>query len=486
MDLRVLALRRMLEDFGAFDRALWPDRPLRRYQLEAARSVLGLVSAGEGGAAALVFSRQSGKDETLARLFAYLLARYRHLERFVVVGAPTIRPQSVVARRRLVSRLRTPLHRGWRLAEGYRVTLGKAGVSFMSADPEANARSETASLLLVANEAQDIEPGHWDATFAPMAASANAPLVVSGTPWMAGSLLSRERAITRGLGTLYEADWRRVAEELPAYGAYVRAQMAKLGERHPFVRTEYELQEIGSEGGLFPPGRQAQMRGEHERQAAATAGKTYALLVDVAGEDEDQSDEVEARGREKRRDSTALTVVEVDLATVKDAALARPTYRVVDRREWVGRKHTELYATLTDLALSVWRARYLVVDATGIGAGLASFLGARLQRTRCEVHAFVFTQKSKSDLGWAFVGTVESGRYKEYAQDGAVETGRFWAQVEDCQYVVMPGPGKVMRWGVPEALGHDDLLVSAALVGYLDGLEWRAGGYGGRTREDWT
>jgi hypothetical protein len=105
------------------------------------------------------------------------------------------------------------------------------------------------------------------------------------------------------------------------------------------------------------------------------------MLLDVAGEDEDAPDGPGSGvsvGRERRRDSTALTVVEVDTSTVRDALVARPTYRVVDRREWVGTKHTALHRTLVDLARNVWHARYVVVDATGIGAGLASFLGAAL------------------------------------------------------------------------------------------------------------
>jgi hypothetical protein len=56
----------------------------------------------------------------------------------------------------------------------------------------------------------------------------------------------------------------------------------------------------------------------------------------------------------------------------------------------------------------------------------------------------------------------------------------FWRQAQGCQYEVLPGPGKVLRWGVPDGyrdaetgeLLHDDLLVSAALVAVLDGLEW--------------
>lgn len=479
-----MAMKRLVEDFGEYSRVCYPDRLLRSYQLEAAGPVLEATTAGRGGSFAVLFSRQAGKDELLARMLAYLLFRYRVDGRAAVVGTPTFRPQAVVSRRRLMDRMQTPLHRGAMLAQGYRVVCGTSGVAYMSTDPKANARGETADLVLVANEAQDISVEHWDPTFAPMAASTNAPLVTSGTPWVSGSLLSRERVLCREMGTLFEADWRRVAEEVPAYGEYVKGQIAKLGEGHPFIKSEYCLEELGSEGGLFPERRRAQMCGEHERRHAGEAGKVYALLVDVAGEDEDQPDDPGARTREKRRDSTALTVVEVDLGSVRDPLVARPSYRVVDRAEWVGVKHPVLYQKLVDLARNVWKARYLVVDATGIGAGLASFLGAALEKTRTEVHPFVFSLKSKSDLGWSFVGAVESGRFKDYKDDGKPETRHFWRQVKNCEYTVDVGPGRIMRWSVPERKGYDDLLVSAALVGYLEGLEWRPREFAGRTRED--
>jgi hypothetical protein len=45
---------------------------------------------------------------------------------------------------------------------------------------------------------------------------------------------------------------------------------------------------------------------------------------------------------------------------------------------------------------------------------------------------------------------------------------------------VLPGPERRIKWGVPEGARnpisgapiHDDLLLSAALVAVLDGLEW--------------
>jgi membrane protein YqaA with SNARE-associated domain len=45
---------------------------------------------------------------------------------------------------------------------------------------------------------------------------------------------------------------------------------------------------------------------------------------------------------------------------------------------WTGVRHTALHAQLVHLARDVWRASVVVVDATGVGAGLASFLAATL------------------------------------------------------------------------------------------------------------
>ncbi|MFN8512147.1 MAG: hypothetical protein U0841_06075 [Chloroflexia bacterium] len=156
-----------------------------------------------------------------------------------------------------------------------------------------------------------------------------------------------------------------------------------------------------------------------------------------------------------------------------------PAYRVVDRRLWTGARHTDLHATIVDLARNVWRARRVVVDATGIGAGLASWLAAALPGL---VIPQIFTAQAKSDLGWRLLAAIDGGRLKEYADDGAEETRLFWRQVEACAYEVRPGPGKLLSWGVDDARTHDDLLLSLALVGVLDEVDWRprvARGIGG-------
>jgi hypothetical protein len=335
--------------------------------------------------------------------------------------------------------------------------------------------------MLVCNEAQDVLPARWDAVFDPMGASAHATQVFSGTVWTSRTLLARQMAYLGelerkdGKRRVFKVGWEEVAHYVPEYGDQVRARIAQFGKDHPFIRTEYFLEEIDDESRLFGPARRAQMRGDHPRARSATPGKRYALLLDVAGAEENgerggtgaEPTDVVSRSS---RDATALTVVEVDLAGLDDPLVMRPLYRAVDRRLWVGTAHPHLYAALADLARNVWGARWLVVDATGVGAGLASFLGQALPG---KVVPFVFSAQSKSQLGWDFLSLVESGRYKEYAEDGESDTGLFWTQVEACTSQVSDAPGKLLRWGVEDARTHDDLLVSASLCAVLDRLDWR-------------
>ena len=106
-----------------------------------------------------------------------------------------------------------------------------------------------------------------------------------------------------------------------------------------------------------------------------------------------------------RRDSTALTVVEVrdvdDGEWSMDGYGAQPVYQVVDRMAWTGVSHATLHAQIADLARNIWKAAAVVVDATGVGAGLASYLKAHLgRRTQSgpaiQVRPFTFTSQSRA------------------------------------------------------------------------------------------
>jgi len=176
------------------------------------------------------------------------------------------------------------------------------------------------------------------------------------------------------------------------------------------------------------------------------------------------------------RDATALTIVRIDLS--KQETLRLPVYRVIHRRLWLGVKHTVLFGQLLALA-ETWSPRWIACDATGVGAGLASLLTQALGAWR--VIPFVFTASSKSALGWDFISVIETGRFLDHVGQDRLKI-LFGRQLEACQAEIAPGPGKLMRWGVPDGhrdlatgeLVHDDLLVSAALCARLDGLDFGA------------
>ena len=160
-----------------------------------------------------------------------------------------------------------------------------------------------------------------------------------------------------------------------------------------------------------------------------------------------------------------------------------PIYRVVQRWQWIGANHVVLQGLIREIALE-WKARAVVVDATGVGAGLASFLERALPG---RVTPFTFNNASKSKLGWDFLAIVDSRRWQEPelqdlpGDDQLRYQKEFFEQLAACQFEVRPGAGQQMHWGVPdssrsplsgEAL-HDDWVLSAALAAVLDRMDWR-------------
>jgi len=472
------AVKHWLSDISNFSRLII-QRPLRPYQLEPARAIMESILQGKGHTFVIMMCRQAGKNELSAQLEAYLLNLYQRRGGQIVKASPTYRPQTINSLIRLQDRLSNPWNTGrFRTRQGYMVELGNARALFFSASPAADVVGATADLLLEGDEAQDITEEKWYKDFTPMAASTNATRVLYGTAWTSNTLLARTARILQelerkdGIRRLFRYTADEVAQHVPAYAEHVKAEVERLGRNHPLIRTQYYLEEIDAESGMFPPQRRALMRGDHPRSHDPEPGKRYALLLDVAGEDETEGDALtRAMLKNPRRDATALTVVEVDTAPDR-----LPTYRTVDRKLWLGTKHTALYGQLTALA-NHWHATYLVVDATGVGAGLASFLTNTLGE---KVIPFEFSTRTKSDLGWDYLGIVETGRYQDYIDDQAPDTRQFWYEVDACQYEIRPGPARTMRWGVAEppaydgliARGHDDLLISASLCAVLDRLSW--------------
>ena len=455
---------------------------LRSYQTQVAKAITESVLSDQGLSFVVIFPRQSGKNELQAQIEVYLLSLFSVQQVEMVKVSPTWKPQSLNAMRRLERVLKHNLvSRGrWDKRSGYIYQFGEAMIHFLSGAPTSSIVGATASLLLECDEAQDVTISKWDKEIAPMAASTNATRVFWGTAWTSKTLLARELRAARLLEQLdgIQRTWvltaEEVSNEVPAYHKFVDEQITRLGRNNPLVRTQYFSEEIDSEGGMFSLSRRMLMLGSHPRQGEPIPGQAYAFTIDVAGQDEGVTDDIEHLVN-PARDSTVLTIFQVDASSGDDPLIRKPTYRVLSRLAWLGVKHSTLYGTIIGLT-ELWSPLRVIIDATGVGAGLANFL---LDRLGSRLVPFEFTLASKSNLGWDFITIIETGRYKEY-QPLDVELSR---QLEYCQYTILDGPGKTMRWGVPDGtrdvtsgeLVHDDYILSAALISLLDHEIWGSG-----------
>ena len=450
---------------------------LRFYQLAALAAVVDSIRNKRGLSFVWIFPRQSGKDETLAILVQYLLTLFQIVGGEIVFFNPTFKPQTETSMRRLETRLMTNiLTTGkWKKRFGYIFKMGSAHCTYMSADPSAHVVSATASLLLLVNEAQDVEKSKYDKDADPMAASTNATKLFSGTRWTDDTLLERElisaQAAEKADGIrrvfFYTAD--DVRRVVPAYGKHVDGVVRRLGRQHPLVKTQYYCETITAQAGMFPISRQAMMYGDHTPRTQPEPGKMYAALVDVAGQDESASTGAEIL-KNPGRDSTFLKIVEIDMTTL--AILGKPVYKVVMREEWQGAKHTLVYSAFLAIH-AIWKPRYWIMDATGVGEGLYSLMENKLGSVIIPVK---FNSQVKSELGYQMIAIAETGRYKEYTP---FDEG-FQLQMDKCKAEIVPGPAKLMHWGVPdgtrdEATGnlvHDDDLITASMCGILDQMAW--------------
>jgi hypothetical protein len=114
---------------------------------------------------------------------------------------------------------------------------------------------------------------------------------------------------------------------------------------------------------------------------------------------------------------------------------------------------------MTHILRDVWNCHRIVVDATGIGQPVASFLRNELGS---KVIPFVITSRSKSDLGFELLSFINSGRLKLYEQDGSREYKETLFELEGAR--AQYRPNQTMNFYVDPREGHDDFLVSLALA----------------------
>ncbi len=424
-----------------------------------ALAILNSVFGRKGLTFSVEMARQGGKNELSAQLELLLLTLYMTQPQNLIKCSPTFKPQTVISMIRLKDRLNDAGFSGiWTAELGYIIRLGSARAIFLSADEQANVVGNTAHILLEIDEAQDVSKEKYTKEFKPMGATTNVTTVHYGTTWDDSTLLEEVKQTNLeleredGIKRHFRYDWEEIAKYNPDYLAYVEAERERLGENHPLFLTQYRLLPIHGGGNYLSRQQLAQLKGEHPRKHRAEEGKVYVAGIDIAGEAETE------QSAKPRQDSTVVTIGELDFS-IGDDIQKQPQIRVVEHYRWTGQKHARLYPRLVDILKNVWKCRRIVVDATGIGQPVSSFLR---QALGSKVSAFTFTARAKSELGFNLLAAINSGRLKTYAGDGSDEHREFWKELEraKCHYC----PSQTVNFYVSASEGHDDFLMSLALV----------------------
>jgi len=154
----------------------------------------------------------------------------------------------------------------------------------------------------------------------------------------------------------------------------------------------------------------------------------------------------------------APTVVTIARVSHPSVLMGEPLIEIVQHHWWTGRDHSTQFSGLLELLNARWRCATVCVDATGVGAGVASWL-ARAMPARIE--AVQFSRPVKSEMGYELLAAVNAGRVRMYASDGSPECREFWEEAELCRYAVYQNVA--MNFFVDGKDGHDDFLVSLAL-----------------------
>jgi len=435
---------------------------LRPYQQEIARAVLKSIQDTMGLSFSVEIARQGGKNELSAHLEVLLLTMYMAAGGNSIKCSPTFKPQTIISMHRLKERLNDYGFTGlWRTEAGYIVRLGNARQLFLSADEGASVVGHTADILLEIDEAQDVARDKYTKEFRPMASASNATTIHYGTTWDDTTLLEEvkqtnlELEKNDGIRRHFRYDWQEISKYNPHYMAFVEAERARLGADHPLFRTQYALLPVRGGGRFLTSSQIAQVAGTHERLHQPQSGSLHVAGIDFAGESEQMEDEVLTR---PGRDATVLTIARV-LSTNTGPTGAEPLLHIVEHYDWVGRNHATLYTQMVDILRNVWNCRHIAADATGIGEPVVSFLR---QSLGSRVIPFKFTQKSKSELGFDLLAAIKSGRLKLYKGDGSDEFRQMMLQLTRAKSVYRPN--QTLNFFVEPSDGHDDYLVSLALV----------------------
>ena len=407
------------------------------YQEQFSKRVIRSVLLNDGAEITALFSRQSGKSETIAITVGgmmIILPVLANMPMFaddprlmmfkdglwVGIFAPSQR-QAQITYGRLKARLQCktaiavledPEFRlQFSTSNGQTVALTNGSfATAISASDGSNIEGESFKLI-ICEECQDISNFKIRKSIHPMGAAYNASIIKIGTAttykgdfYDAIQRNKREQESKAShIKNHFEYDYTIAAKYNPKYAKYVEGEKRRLGENSDEFRMSYMLEWIIERGMFVDIVKFEESNGEtslervvSDRQATHVAG------IDIGG----------------KNDSTVITMCEVDWnmpvimeTKTDDETGEEVTYMAYNTyvKDWLcisnEPDYEEQYPLIVDYLSLFWVVR-VVCDATR-EASISHRLRANL---RCEVIPYIFTTKSKSDLYKHLEKEISAGR----------------------------------------------------------------------------
>lgn len=443
------------------------------YQRAFAARIIDSMIRGDGEELTALFSRQSGKSETVANTMAGLMILLPILAKsfpdllgkfkdglWVGCFAPTA-DQAETLHGRIISRLTSeraleimmdPEINDAPKGGGTFVALKRNGsfARMQTANPRAKIESKSYHVMVI-DEAQECDDYVVRKSVHPMGAFYNATIVKTGTPartkgdFYKAIQRNRRRETRRGSRRYhFQADWRECAKYNKNYAKFIKAEILRIGEDSDEFRMSYALVWM-LERGMFTTSQAMDDLGDKSMEIVRSYWKTPIVVgIDPA----------------RKTDSTVVTAVYVDWDRPDEFGLY--DHRILNWLEIHGEEWESQYDQIT-----AWCRNYdvmaIAVDAQGIGQAVAE----RLQHImpHIEVHPLLSTLPAQNERWTHLLSLMQRGlvSWPAHAKTRRLKTWRrFYQQMVDLEKVYKD---RYLLAAAPnEAEAHDDYPDSLALA----------------------
>lgn len=471
---------------------LYSGKTMFPYQEQFSKRVIRSVLENDGEEITSLFSRQSGKSETISLTsggLMIILPQLANMPMFaddprlkmfkdgmwIGIFAPSQR-QAQTTYNRIRARIQSKpaqmiladpeFNLYFTTSNGQTVSLSNGSfVTAISASDGSNIEGESFKLI-ICEECQDISNFKIRKSIHPMGAAYNATIVKIGTAtthkgdfYDAIQRNKRNDAEKKShIRNHFEYDYKVASKYNPNYAKYVEKEKARLGEKSDEFRMSYCLEWIIERGmfidiAIFEPqcGEFTLDRVSYDKVATHVAG------IDLGG----------------KGDSTIITMVEVNWAIpailesrVNDETGEEEVYEAYNTyiKDWHMIEnepdYEQQYPEVCDY-LDHWKVARIVCDATRE----ASFAHRLKANRREEVIPYIFTTKSKSELYKHLDKEIAAGRARFCAGDNTRYTKEYQLFLEQMGDLQKGYSGQYMVVAHPDEKGaHDDYCDSWALA----------------------